>query len=140
MQCPGKLLAALEALRSGLGHRAIDDNFQLCVQVGTQFANGSLARVAYGEQKLNLSGSGKGGLQRQHLVHQRAQREQIRATVELAPHRLFRGHVLDLALDHSGLGLRARARRLRDAKVAQLDVPVIRKQNVRRRHVPMYDI
>ena len=77
----------------------------------------------------------KSAVARQDLVEHDAQREEVAAAVDrLAPGLLGR-HVLELALQRAGLGLRGLRRGLRDAEVAELDVALVRDQDVLRRHV-----
>ena len=73
----------------------------------------------------------------EHLEQDRGQREDVGALVDRPPPRLFRRHVLQLALERAGL----RVRRLRccfgDAEVAQLDVAFFGDEHVLRRDVTM---
>ena len=79
-------------------------------------------------------------LARQQLVQDDAEREEVAPTVDRLSPRLLGRHVLDLALERPGLGLGGLRRGLGDPEVAELDVALVRDEDVLRRDVAVHDV
>jgi hypothetical protein len=62
------------------------------------------------------------------------------APIDRGPHGLLRRHVRDLPLEDANLGRLRGERRLGDAEVDELDLPVVRHEHVVRRDVAMDDL
>src|SRR5262249_8141658 len=73
------------------------------------------------------------------LVKEDSQRENVRTSIEGLAEALLRRHVLELALELTGLGLRVSVSRLRDAEVDDLYLPGVRPQHVLRRDIAVDD-
>ena len=76
----------------------------------------------------------------QQLVEDGAQREEVRAPVQLAPLGLLRGHVAVLALDLAALGLGGALHGLGDAEVDELHRALVGHEDVLGADIPVHDV
>ncbi len=135
----GDLGRGLVAVGARASQAAVGDRLELGRHPGDQLADRPVLGVADLDQQIHLVGGGERRQAGQHLVQARAEREDVRAVVELAAQGLLGAHVLDLALDDAGLGVDLGQRRLGDAEVAQLDLAGVRADDVGRRDVAVDD-
>ncbi len=97
------------------------------------------ARIAHHEQDIEVVRRREQPARHDHLGEQDADREQIRARIDVAIGDLLGRHVAVLALERAGFGLVAALGGARDAEVGELDVAAPRQQHVARRDIAVND-
>lgn len=82
---------------------------------------------------------GKQWTARQHFVEHDTRREYVASTVELQAENLLGGKVAKLSLQDAAGHLRILGNHLRDPKIQQLRLSLIRNEKILRAHVPVHD-
>src|SRR5690606_38654631 len=108
--------AARRIARHGLYERGAHAGWQ----IGTAVANVLNWLLGDRLEREEVGVAMEQALDRQHLVHHDAEREDVAAPVERLAEDLLGRHVRVLAFDRAGARARVRAARLRDAEIEQL--------------------